>query len=345
MEYTYTISFKIDGISLPEGMDEVVVNKFDQIQVILCSDTSKYSFHSDRGLAVGTMMLKGLTGQGGEGEFEDRLNTEIESIKRDRNKKYPNGPFLVFEASSETAVDLSKPTKDLGPFVIAFDAVEKERIKAQYKELIDQHLTSLFLVAERDFRVNKVFEGFHLKEGSKICYSYTFSGSGTVMVSRAFTDESTEKLKKYLSALNKKTGLDDINRLLVRASSDQTDKLRSFIFAWTALEVFFNKTFKHYEQKFLEKHTIDGLPVLAQHFFERLRDVMKGKYTLRDKFIVIASMLSDDTEVDLQNFVKAKKARDTFLHGEDIEEGELPINEAICLVRKYLALHLIEMQP
>jgi len=345
MEYIYTIAYKIDGLSLRAGAEEIVISESDKAQVILCANTSKYSIHSDRGLAVGTMMLKGLTGKSGEGEFEERLEIAVNSIKEERAKKYASGPFVVFSLGGETEVDLSKPTKDVGQFVIAFDAVDKERIKESYNEFINQHLTSLFLVAERDFRVNKVFEGFHLEKDGKVFYSYAFSGSATVTVSNPLTDEIAKKLDDYFVTLNKNAGFDDICRLLVRASSEQSDKLRSFIFAWTALEIFFNKTFRLYEQKFLEKHTIDSLPVLAQHFFKRLRDVMKGKYSLRDKFIVIVSMLSDDAEDDLQQFVNAKKFRDKLLHGEDIEENELPINDVIRLVRKYLTLHLIESKP
>ena len=341
MKYIYIVTFKIDGISLPQGIDEVVINEANQTRVILCSECSKYSIHADRGLATSTMMLKGLTGQGAEGEFEDRLNKQVASIQTSRNKKFPNGPFIVFEWNGETPIELSSVTRDFGPFVITFDAVDKGKIKEQYKKTINQYLTSLFLIAEKDYSVKKVFEGFYLKEKEKIYYSYTASASGTLMMSNPFTEESAEKLKKYISALTKANSLEDVYRLLVRATSEHSDKLRSFIFAWTALEIFFNKIFKLYEVKFLEKHTIDGLPILAQHFFKRIKDVMKGKYSLRDKFIVIASMLSDDTEDDLDKFVKAKKVRDTFLHGEDIEESQLPIQEIVGMVRKYLSLHLL----
>lgn len=342
MKYIYIVTFKIDGISLPQGIDEVVINEANQTRVILCSDCSKYSIHADRGLATISMMLKGLTGQGAKGEFEDRLNTQVASIQSSRSKKFPNGPFIVFEGNGETPVELSSATRDFGPFVITFDAVDKGKIKELYKKPINQYLTSLFLIAEKDYSVKKVFEGFYLKEKGKIYYSYTASSYGTVMISNPFTEESAKKLKGYISAINKANRLEDVYRLLVRATSERSDKFRSFIFAWTALEIFFNKIFKLYEEKFLEKHTIDGLPILAQHFFKRIKDVMKGKYTLRDKFIVIVSMLSDDTEDDLNKFVKAKKARDTFLHGEDIEESQLPIQEIVGMVRKYLSLHLLE---
>ena len=102
MNYTYVVTFKIDGISLPQDMDEVIINDANQTRVILCSDCSKYSTHTDRGLAIGTMMLKGLTGHGTEREFEKRLKKEVTSIKSSRSKKFSNGPFFVFEASGET---------------------------------------------------------------------------------------------------------------------------------------------------------------------------------------------------------------------------------------------------
>jgi len=345
MKYTYIVAFKIDGVSFPEGKSDIILNDDGSEKVILCSSTNNYSLNSDRGMAVGTMMLKGLVGQGGEGEFEDRVASEIKSIIHERNEKFPNGPFLLFEFTGETEVDRSKTTRDCGEFSITFDALDKEPIKSACKTSINHYLTSLFMVADRDYIVTKAFDGFHLEENGKITYSYTFSSSARVLVSNALTDEAEEKLRSYISLLQKTKGLDDVCRLLVRSGSEKNDKIRAFIFAWTALEVFFNKAFRAYEHKFLEKHTIDSLPILAQHFFERIRDVMKGKYSLRDKFIVIATVLSPDSDGDLEIFRKAKKARDTFLHGEDIDENELPTSEIVNMVKKYLKLHIEAEQP
>jgi len=291
------------------------------------------------------MIAKGLIGQGSEGEFEKRLENEVDAIINKRNKRFLNGPFLIFESTGETEIDRSKNTKDCGEFSITFDALDKEPIKQACKTSINHYLASLFMVTDRDYIVTKVFDGFYLEENSKITYSYTFSLSSRAQVSNALTDEVEGKLKSYIPLLKKTEGLDNVCRLLVRSSSEKNDKVRGFIFAWTALEVFFNKAFRTYEHRFLEKHTVDGLPVLAQHFFKRIQDVMTGKYSIRDKFIVIATILSPDSEGDLEIFRKAKKARDTFLHGEDIDESELPTTEVVNMVKKYLKLHIEEAQP
>jgi hypothetical protein len=49
----------------------------------------------------------------------------------------------------------------------------------------------------------------------------------------------------------------------------------------------------------------------ATPFIKRLREVMKGKYNVRDKFIVIASVLdAHDADTEIELFKKLKDTRD-----------------------------------
>jgi hypothetical protein len=76
--------------------------------------------------------------------------------------------------------------------------------------------------------------------------------------------------------------------------------------------VFLDKTFKStYESGIFA--TIEGAATpSAGPFIERLREVMNGKYNIRDKFIVIASALAEvDADEDIKAFKQLNPASPT----------------------------------
>lgn len=68
---------------------------------------------------------------------------------------------------------------------------------------------------------------------------------------------------------------------------------------------------------------------------------MKGKYSLADRFLVIASLLDETSaETDSVEFLELKNVRDDLLHGQEVDERTLPSAEVQYLLRKYLRLHI-----
>ena len=135
-----------------------------------------------------------------------------------------------------------------------------------------------------------------------------------------------------------------VANLLIQSLETGTDELRSFIAAWAALEIFVNSQFKgEYDRKWQDMLASDT-PASSQIFFERLMNVMKGKYSLFDKFVVVASLLDEHSaENDIVEFKRLKGIRDNFFHGEEAqgEEGAvLPVEQVQNMLRKYLTLHL-----
>ncbi|MEJ1365466.1 MAG: hypothetical protein RPU42_10325 [Candidatus Sedimenticola sp. (ex Thyasira tokunagai)] len=114
--------------------------------------------------------------------------------------------------------------------------------------------------------------------------------------------------------------------------------------AWSSLEIFTNKVFTFYEDKFVngiaEDHNSDGV----NKFLERIKDVMKDKYRLTDKFALIASFLSGEPAEDIEQFKSMKKIRDTISHGREFNEDTLPIEEIRKLAAKYLRSHLLGIE-
>ena len=113
-----------------------------------------------------------------------------------------------------------------------------------------------------------------------------------------------------------------------------------FIAAWLALEIFVNASFKAtYESRWFDIME-NGAPAAAKPVFERLRDVMRDKYRLADKFLVIASVLdSDAAAMDIDEFRRLKGIRDSLLHALETP-AHLPTESVQKLLLKYMTLHL-----
>jgi hypothetical protein len=109
--------------------------------------------------------------------------------------------------------------------------------------------------------------------------------------------------------------LERVNRLLVSSLQSERDTMRSFLDAWTAMEILINKTFKSYEGRY--------------------------KYPLVDKFRLLASRLCpENADEDVRQLTRVKKIRDNLLHGQDIDEASLPVRTVQDLARRYLRLRL-----
>jgi Mn-dependent DtxR family transcriptional regulator len=78
-----------------------------------------------------------------------------------------------------------------------------------------------------------------------------------------------------------------------------------------------------------------------ERYLERIHEVMRDKYRLLDKFVVICAEL-DPAEIDrnVQIFEHGKKLRDEFSHGEFVDEDTLPLKDVQGLLRKFVRLHV-----
>jgi hypothetical protein len=344
MGYRYVSIFRVLGINLPDGKREMVLvnDTCRGTKIVLQSDIDASSLVLDRRTAVGNMMLQSFFMGKGAGFLPETMDKEVRSIRDDRKKKFGGGPFVVFEFSGEVEIEQPKDFHEAGEFVVSFDLVDKNQIAKHFKKEIDQVLMSFFLAVEGDYEIKNVTDGIYLlDESGKVWYSFKLNVSGRVIISKRFDDTSLSHLLSYFDALAKTCDFEDVYRLLVESCQKETDNFQSFLFAWTALEIFVNKTFKDYEQRFFNRYLVREVPSSGQKFFDRLRNVMNnGKYRLQDKFMVIAACLSDESEKDLDEFVSTKKVRDKFLHAVRIDESNLPTERTILLLRKYLRRHL-----
>jgi hypothetical protein len=141
--------------------------------------------------------------------------------------------------------------------------------------------------------------------------------------------------------LAKDYAIDRVIRLLSESMETGREKLRNFLSAWMALEVFVEQNFKEYQQRFWDGLSAGVSGPVRERYLKRIHDVMSDKYRLIDRFIVVSAELDPaQTDSDVQIFQRAKDLRDDFSHGKVIDEKALPVTDIQSLVRKLLRLHI-----
>lgn len=345
MRYRYVTVYQIRGlIHNPEKGDvEIYVKENNaSVRAILTDKLDDYCYELDRAQSVGYLMLKSLVGQRESSDLRVEVETEIRRIRERRNKELEHSETLVFIAEGEAQADFSRPNRETDDYVLGFELVNKERIAEAHSDQVNAVLAALCLSTEHETIQIKRMRGdaYLINEAGKPVYSFDVSGSGEAFVSERTTDEVIKQAQSQAKSMSKHS-LSRVYRLLVQAISRDNDKLRRFMFGWSALEILINKVFSDYEKLFIQNLLGADPASHTQRYFERIRDVMKGKYRIADKFVVVAACVSDDSvETDIQDFVKIKEVRDALLHGEPIDEESLPISETVGLLKKYLRRHI-----
>jgi hypothetical protein len=114
--------------------------------------------------------------------------------------------------------------------------------------------------------------------------------------------------------------LNTVTRLLSDSLLAKENKLRSFLAAWTSLEIFVSKFSTQPSGSLAEeKPTSLKLPALVFRFNSAARNLG----------------LDDPAEKEIA-FINIKRVRDDFVHGKNVDDSSFPIEETQALVRAFL---------
>jgi hypothetical protein len=346
MKYRYIAVYQIRGlIHVPDRGDVEIYADGDgfSVRAILTERVDEYCYELDRARSLGYLVLKSLAGQRESDTLRVEVEAEVSRIRERRNKDLSRSEVLIFTADGEVEPDFSRPSRETDDFVLGFEVVNKDNIVGAHSAQMNAALAALCLSTEHDTIQVKRVQGdvYLINESGKPVYSLDFSASGDAFVSRRTSDAVIREAQSQAVALTSEKSLARVNRLLVQAISSENDKLRRFMFGWSALEIFINKVFSEYERLCVQNLLGTDPASHTQRYFERIHDVMRDKYRITDKFVVVTACLGDDSiETDVETFASIKKSRDELLHGEVLDEDSLPVAETIKLLKKYLRLHI-----
>ena len=346
MKYIYTVIYRFEGITDNDLSEDKTVYEDETLGIIvlLTNEINRHCLNLDTGLACASLMLRGIFGSEKVQEFPAAIKSEIKKIQDERGAKKISGIYSVIIISGNTELDINDKTlKETDHFSICFDAIDKGFLQKQHKEKIHSIVSSLSMSTSPEYHAEKISSGtYFIDDKNKPLYSFTMkAGCARMILSKPIDSEKENEITKTIGLSISNQQLKTPFRLFTQSLETTHDKLRSFISAWTALEIFTNKVFPTYENIFITNVANDHDSHGVNQFLTRIKEVMKDKYRLTDKFSLIVSFLSNEIEGDIALFKSMKKLRDDISHGKEFNEEALPVEDARKLVAKCLKSHML----
>jgi hypothetical protein len=342
MKYRYLAAFIIDGITLPAPVEITLLNTPDsRANIMLTSRPDAYLGPADVLMALSRRVRISVAGAPPPPPVQD-LASLVQIARAERAAPVNGRPVLVVDVIGDRDFPNRSPNTPLDEIV--FTVVDKQVVKdisKLHEKLIGQALASLALLAAPIYGLKKLSDFVLLDPASPSPVHVSPAGIDIKIAFRSsMPTELKESIESRFADLLGVPDLETVMRLYADSLIQNEDYLRSFLAAWTAIEVFTNKVFGQYEKDGLPISK-DELPDAMLAYLDRIREVMKGKYTLVNKFTLISYAL-DLPELDpsVAKFEEAKKQRDWLLHGEQIEERLLPTSDVQRLLLELVLRHL-----
>lgn len=346
MDYNYTIIYRFEGVSENNLDKDKTVYQDDSlgITVVLTKDINRHCLTLDTGVAIAGLLLRGMFGNEKIQELPIAIDAEVARIQEERVSKKKTGAYAVINIKGQADLNIKENHhKETDQFRICFDAIDKEYLKKQHKEQVHSIISSLSISTAPEYHAEKISAGIcFIDSNEKPLYSFTFQGGHARLIHAKPIDIEKEKeISEIIGLSIENQQFKTPFRLLTQSLETTEDKLRAFISAWTALEILTNKIFSIYEEKFVaniaDGHNSHGV----NEFLKRIKEVMKDKYRITDKFALIASFLSNEVTEDIELFKSMKKIRNDISHGNEFNEETLPVEDARKLAAKYLMGHML----
>ena len=339
-KYKFVEAYRVKGLVGPS--DKTIVINEQGFTAYVIGDPDEALIQIDKRIAIANLILNTIFGERLLGKRDDLVNSQIKEIRSERKKHGIDG-YLIIEVIGEIEKYTPSVEREVEGLHIAFDAIDKDEIRSEFSNKIKNVITALSLISNNIVGIEKVTDGVILyKNESSIIFPFTPKGHpASLHISSPIVEGTIEKIMHLFNHLTNHSELDRVTELLVSSLKSRTDSLRAYLSAWTAVEIFINKTFPIFEEKFFAELKAGEHPETREKYLDRIRTVMKDKYTLVDKFSVVSLRLSPaNTDKDIKSFIRIKKQRDKLTHGENITDSELEVENTQRLLTDYIQLYL-----
>jgi hypothetical protein len=322
------------------------------IRAFLTEQRAPYELHIRRIAALGMMSLATIVPPGSvpaqPKPAKDRFATAFATVRVANRMEWDRAALLVVEVVSQGEVNVEH-LLDLGDFGARLALFNSTPLEAKAASVLQEVVAGL-LLALPEYTTTSVLPfaeiSFAKQPDGRLLYNSKIAMQGTAISSVAVDDPTGSVAAQLIAAIQAAPSeMKDVIRLLSQSSEDR-DKLDTFLCAWTGLEIFLNKVFKStYEPKLFAQFGA-AVPPSAQKFVARMRDVMNDKHNIVNKFVATATTLDPNgADADIAAFQAVKAKRDSLIHGMKSDSGGLPADAARNLLRKYLKLHLSAKSP
>ena len=327
MRYRYTRAFIVEGtLALAAKSQEITL--FDEpgegLKFALTSAPDSFLMDADKTAAVGLIASPKWSVAGFPPPPPAKPpGVIVDEIRSNRKKLLDQRMVLVCQFDG--AAD---PLKIHGPIDVEsdrfsfFNRSEIDKITAKHEKAIARSIASLFAADPLIVRFEPLAESFRFADSDGMEILAVAIGGYVSSVRRTGIDPEMEaKLKtEFERCFRSDKNLNAVTRLLSDSLLAKEDKLRSFLAAWTSLEIFVSKFSTQPSAPLSEeKCTSLKLPALVFRFNSAARNLG----------------LDDPAEKEI-GFVKIKRVRDDLVYGKDVDDSSFPIEETQALVRAFL---------
>jgi hypothetical protein len=334
MQYHYTRAFIAEG-TLARKSQEIVL--FDEpgegMRFVLSGAPDSYLTDSDKISAAGLRVFSRITVAGAPPPPPMKAVGEIvDEIRSKRRQLLDNRMVLVCQID-DTADPLNAP----GSCVVEGDRFafinrgEVDKIIKKHEREIYRALASLFAADPLVMSFEPLAESFKFtsREGLETL-AVTLGGTASC-VTRTGTDaEKENKVKRgFERCFRSDKNLKTVTRLLSDSLLAKDDKLRSFLAAWTSLEIFARKFYKN------QSTPPPNTEVEKDEDEEKTTSEPEGFLVFQFNSAV-KNLRLDNPAARERDFKRIKKVREKLVHGKEVDEASLPVEETQALVRAFL---------
>jgi len=320
LRFTYTSSHTVQGINqAADGAKELLVDSPEQgVRVTLPRDPHAALRRVTRAKALLNMMADGKLAPPLPDDFKDtllRYMTDIENFRRSKIKGHE--AVVVVEVIGDIDVAFDKYYREIDDFALAYDAVNKDSLRAMARPKVSAALVGLRMGTAVPCRFETIDTGIYLSDAEgKTVYPFTFEvGAVDVYTSGPLRDDQFDEAATFTALTIESASLQRPIHLHAQALGEQKDKVRAFLDAWNALEILIRKIFPYYRDKLSDElRGVSDAPGLHS-YLERVAEIMKDKHSLLNDFEVVSVYLDHEKgQHDLDQFKRLKKIRNDLMN-------------------------------
>jgi hypothetical protein len=324
MQYKLIIGYNI--ISGPNVSNEESEIRFENesSKFILTRDPDSYLKPAEIDLAIGITYLKWVFNG-----ISTTIDIETDEIKKERKRKTGSQTVLIQESIGSLDINLEENEIKLfeDRFYIIEKGYDKFSIIKKHRPEFDALLVAFGMESSNPMHWSPFITSVMLlHEDGRPIYNKSTSGSGELAVSFNITNDLEERIRTRWENLIRLSTLQTVMKLYSLTRDKRTDKLQTFIFGWTALEIVIQKLFLIHE----------NASISDAEFTQKISD-QKGKYTLIDKFFVVTHLLipQSPNQQLRESFSRIKDLRDKLIHHGEIPSSN-PIIEIVDMVKLFV---------
>jgi hypothetical protein len=269
---------------------------------------------------------------------EAARNGKIAELVEARSQRYKSSGFLMVEVDGDVDATIPARCERVEDFRVCFDAYDKNALSASLQPNVVSAMSAVRMAGETNYRFEQVTQGSYLvDEVGAVVHSISINGGAAeITVGRILSAEQIAAMREFIVPLRQSPELEQAIDLHAQSLNRQENKLRAFMAAWNALELFVKEAKAKYGPLWLAERDNPATPA---HRLAELESIPHPNSELARIFGKMACYLGGDRQIfDIIEFMKLIKVRNKLSH--ELKDKDLPADRVHWLLDKYMKGHL-----